>query len=230
MAYLGGGANILLSKGRVNSCLDPDWNQNERPTKTNLAHVFWGDTCVKKKRYNKSMNVKKRLDKRLESSKRRWYDISLSFHLFTIKTIQFYRFRNNNYTMFAVRNEPKPVLTYRSIRNRLSTYLNANYGHLKIRFFQKDKRIFENNGSFLAANWVGIQVNNGRSRGASLSIPPTATTCNTRNRHWPKGSPYTGHQKRKKKTLHQNKQGNRIIKGTDSRIVTILKVPTPKVP
>jgi len=58
------------------------------------------------------------------------------------------------YTLFAVRNEPKPVLRYPSIRTRLSTYLNANYGHFKISFFQKDKRNFENNGSFLAANRV----------------------------------------------------------------------------
>jgi len=58
------------------------------------------------------------------------------------------------YTLFAVRNEPKPVLRYPSITTRLSTYLNANYGHFKISFFQKDKRVSENNGSFLAANRV----------------------------------------------------------------------------
>jgi len=56
------------------------------------------------------------------------------------------------YTLFAVGNEPKPVLRYPSIRTRLSTYLNAKYGHFKISFFLKDKRILENNGSFLAAN------------------------------------------------------------------------------
>jgi len=58
------------------------------------------------------------------------------------------------YTLIAVRNEPKPVLRYLSIRTRLSTHLNANCGHFKIRFFQKDKRILENNGSFPAANRV----------------------------------------------------------------------------
>jgi len=55
------------------------------------------------------------------------------------------------YTLFAVRIEPKPVLRYPSIRTRLSSYLNANYGHFKISFFQ---RILENNGSFLAAKRV----------------------------------------------------------------------------
>jgi len=63
-----------------------------------------------------------------------------------------------NYTLSAVRNEPKPVLRYPSIRSRLSTYLNANYGHLKISFLQKDKRILENNGSFLAANRVHYDI------------------------------------------------------------------------
>jgi len=58
------------------------------------------------------------------------------------------------YTLSAARNEPKPVLRYPYIRTRLSTYLNANYGHFKISFFQKDKRISENNGSFLAADRV----------------------------------------------------------------------------
>jgi len=45
--------------------------------------------------------------------------------------------------LFAVRNEPKPVLRYPSIRTRLSTYLNANYGHFKIcTFFRKRQKNF----------------------------------------------------------------------------------------
>jgi len=58
------------------------------------------------------------------------------------------------YTLFAVRNEPKPVLRYPSIRIRLSIYLYESYGHFKMNLFQKDKRILENNGLFLAANRV----------------------------------------------------------------------------
>jgi len=40
----------------------------------------------------------------------------------------------------------------------LSTYLNANHGHFKISFFQKDKRILENNGLFLAADRVYLGI------------------------------------------------------------------------
>jgi len=47
-----------------------------------------------------------------------------------------------SYTLFAIRNEPKPVLRYASIRTRLSTYLNANYGHFKISFFPKRQNNF----------------------------------------------------------------------------------------
>jgi len=36
------------------------------------------------------------------------------------------------YTPYAVRNEPEPVLRWPSIRARLSTYLYADSGHLKI--------------------------------------------------------------------------------------------------
>jgi len=58
------------------------------------------------------------------------------------------------YTSFAVRNEPEPVLRYPSIRARLSTYLNANFGHLKIKLLEtkNDKRRLENSGPFLNAN------------------------------------------------------------------------------
>jgi len=43
------------------------------------------------------------------------------------------------YTLSAARNEPKLVLRYPSTRTRLSTYLNANYGHFKISFSKKTK-------------------------------------------------------------------------------------------
>jgi len=77
---------------------------------------------------------------------KRWSRVSHEFSIFISILLL--------YTLFAVRNEPKPVLRYPSTRTRLSTYLNANDGHFKIRFFQKDKGILEKNGSFPAANRV----------------------------------------------------------------------------
>jgi len=44
------------------------------------------------------------------------------------------------YTPFAVRNDPKPVLRYPSIRARLATYLYVNSGHLKIKVFSKEEK------------------------------------------------------------------------------------------
>jgi len=92
----------------------------------------------------------------------------LQFHHFRIIILSILA-QIDKYTLFAVRNEPKPVLKYPSIRIRLSTYLNANYGHFKIRFFQKDKRILENNGSLLAANRVYRRVR--LARGTFYHIP-----------------------------------------------------------
>jgi len=50
---------------------------------------------------------------------------------------------NSDYTLFAVRTEPEPVLRKRnpSISLHLSSYLYAKAGHLKIKLFLIDKRI-----------------------------------------------------------------------------------------
>jgi len=55
-------------------------------------------------------------------------------------------------TPFAVRNEPERVLRYPSLRARLSTYLYANSGHLKIKLFPKRQKNFrkQRSGTIIA--------------------------------------------------------------------------------
>jgi len=49
---------------------------------------------------------------------------------------------SEQYTPFAVRNEAEPILRYPSIRVRLSGYIYAHSGHLKIKLFPKRQKNF----------------------------------------------------------------------------------------
>jgi len=57
-------------------------------------------------------------------------------------------------TPYAVMNEPELVLRYPSIRARLSTYLYANSGHLKIKLFPKRQQNFRGQWSVPKCEWT----------------------------------------------------------------------------
>jgi len=64
------------------------------------------------------------------------------------------------YTAFAFKNEPEPVQRYPSIRARLSTYLYANAGHLKIKLFPKRQKDFREQWSVPRMEWYTNKLGN----------------------------------------------------------------------